>query len=156
MQDASNREKPFRYEANWAPREECLLLVKEEWKKPMLANNKMNIATEGLQRCKAKLIHWSKVNFGNSKRIISTKHSQISKLQESNHGERGNNIKALQKEVDLLLEKEDIKRKQKPKQRWLKEGDKITQFFHQYANQRRKTNTTKNISDDCGNMATNP
>lgn len=55
MQNVTHGEKPFRHEVSWALREECPLLVKEEWKKHMLASNKLSRATEGLQRCKDKL-----------------------------------------------------------------------------------------------------
>lgn len=57
----------------------------------------------------------------------------------------------LEKEVDKHLEEEDIRWKQRVKQKWLRKGDRNTKFFHQCANQRRKTNTIKSIKDKCGN-----
>lgn len=90
-----------------------------------MASHKLAIATEGLQRCKARLMSWSKVTFGNFKRTINSTLSQLPRLQELNKCEIGDKIKVLKGEVNLLLEEEDVKWKQRAKQRWLKDGDTI-------------------------------
>lgn len=56
---------------------------------------------------------------GNNKRLINTKLSEISKLQETNQGELRGSIVELQKEVDQLLEEEDTRWKQRTKQKRL-------------------------------------
>ncbi|XP_041025435.1 uncharacterized protein LOC121265832 [Juglans microcarpa x Juglans regia] len=149
-------EKPFRYEASWALREDCLHLIKEEWKKPMLAPHKLALVTKGLQRCQDKLKIWAKANFGNTKRSINNKLSQLSKLQESHKGERDDRFKSLSKEVEGLLEEDNLKWKQRAKQRWLQEGDRNTKYFHQCANQGRTTNSIQKIINDEGKVLTNP
>ncbi|XP_041004050.1 uncharacterized protein LOC121249408 [Juglans microcarpa x Juglans regia] len=82
--------------------------------------------------------------------------AQISKLQESNKGERGDKFKSLSKEVEGLLEKDNLKWKQRAKQRWLQERDINTMYFHQCANQRRKTNSIQKIINDEGKILTRP
>lgn len=55
-----------------------------------------------------------------------------------------------------MLEKKDLKWKQQTKQRWLKEGDRNTIFFHKYASQRGQTNHINSIRDGDGNTHTSP
>lgn len=62
------------------------------------------------------------------------------KLQKANKGDLNGRIKTLQKEVNLLLEDDNVKWKQREKHKWLKMGDRNTRFYHLCASQRRKIN----------------
>jgi hypothetical protein len=62
------------------------------------------------------------------------------------------NIRQLQSEIDTILEREDLRWKQKAKQNWYRHGDHNTQYFHSWANQRRKTNSIRSISDENGHV----
>lgn len=62
-------------------------------------------------------------------------------------------IKRLKRELGLLLEKEDLRWKQRAKKHWLKNGDKNTKFFHACANQKRKKNIIKSVLDSHGRLA---
>jgi hypothetical protein len=42
--------------------------------------------------------------------------------------------------------------RQRSKQNWYKHGDRNTQFFHAWANYRRKTNTIRSITDGAGRV----
>lgn len=57
-------------------------------------------------------------------------------------------IKLLQKELNVLLEQEDMKQKQRAKKNWFKGGDKNTNLFHSYASQHRKKNHIMHISNE--------
>lgn len=57
-------------------------------------------------------------------------------------------LKAVQENVDLLLEQEDVKWKQHAKRNWYNLGDKNTRFFHECANQRKRRNKIVSIMDD--------
>jgi hypothetical protein len=48
------------------------------------------------------------------------------------------------------LEKEDIRWKQRAKQNWYKNGDRNTQYFHAWANQRRRINRIQRVRDTAG------
>ncbi|XP_041000418.1 uncharacterized protein LOC121246355 [Juglans microcarpa x Juglans regia] len=100
-----------------------------------------------------RLIEWSRVVFGNSKRKLNSKLKQLSALQSFNTGNLGKDIKRIQEEIDQLLEEEDVTWKQRAKQKWLKDGDRNSKFFHHCSNQRRKTNTIKCIKDEEGTEA---
>lgn len=148
--------KPFRNEVSWALREDCLHLIQEEWNKHTLAPHKLALVTEGLQRCQEKLKIWAKANFGNTKRSINIKLAQLSKLQESHEGEKGDRFRTLSNKVEGLLEEDNLKWKQRARQRWLQEGDKNTKYFHQCANQRKKTNSIQKIINDEREVLTKP
>lgn len=73
---------------------------------------------------------WSKQQVDNSKREIKTKLAQISNLQHLNKRDMNDIIKIMQREIDKLLEEENTKWNQRAKQRWQKEGDINTKYFH--------------------------
>lgn len=51
----------------------------------------------------------------------------------------------MQKELNLLLDYEDMKWKQCTKWHWYKEGDKNTKFFQAYTNHRMQKNHISNL-----------
>ena len=61
---------------------------------------------------------------------------------------------AAQKEIlvrlELLLEQEEIFWIQRARANWLKHGDRNTEFFHNYATQRKRRNTIKGLVDNLG------
>ncbi|XP_042942689.1 uncharacterized protein LOC122276859 [Carya illinoinensis] len=157
--DASFRgigSRPFRYEANWFKRDGCEDVVKRAWGNTLLQHSTIRESTQGLQRCQEELFMWSKANNQNLKHVIFTKRNQIKHLQSINQGDRNSEIFELKREVDSLLEEEDLRWKQRAKQLWLKEGDKNTKFFHRCASQRRKVNSIKSITNDYGRVLDNP
>ncbi|KAF5463180.1 hypothetical protein F2P56_019116 [Juglans regia] len=110
---------------------------------------------KGLQRCKDSLSKWSRKEANNLRGSIITKLNDISKLQNLNTGEHTGCINQKQNEVDGLLEEENIKWKQRTKQRWFQDGDRKTKFYHMYcANQRKMTNSISRIERDNGFVAT--
>ncbi|XP_042950260.1 uncharacterized protein LOC122282371 [Carya illinoinensis] len=100
-----------------------------------------------MQYCQQKLPQWSKQKFGNSKRRIQDQLAHLSFLQDRNTGHLTEEIKKVQRGVEVSLETDNMKWKQRAKQRWLKEGDRNTKFFHQAASQRRRTNLIKKLVD---------
>lgn len=56
--------------------------------------------------------------------------------------------------MDKYLQEENLRWKQRAKQRWLRERDGNTKFYHTCENHRRKVNTIKRIIDEEGLEAT--
>ncbi len=67
-------------------------------------------------------------------------------MEEYNSSE----VNLLRREVNVLVEKEEVFWRQGSRVSWLKEGDRNTQFYHACASQRQKTNTILGLRDDHG------
>ncbi|XP_042974748.1 uncharacterized protein LOC122306386 [Carya illinoinensis] len=122
------KHKPFRFEASWSLREECHLQIEEVWKQPRMGENMLSTITEGLTKCKQKLLQWSKAFIDASKHTLNEQLSHLSKLQKKNKYHLNEVIKKVQKSINSLLEEDNLRWKQRTKQRWLNKGDKNTVF----------------------------
>jgi hypothetical protein len=58
--------------------------------------------------------------------------------------------KRIEKEMDSLLEQEEIYWKQRSRIEWLREGDRNTNFFHRKSTWRKKKNTISKLKKDDG------
>jgi hypothetical protein len=65
-------------------------------------------------------------------------------------------IKKNQAEINDMLEREDLKWKQRVKVHWLQNGDRNTKFFHMYASQRKKANRICEITNADGVRCASP
>ena len=71
-------------------------------------------------------------------------------LQRDEGHENSERIKKLNGKIELLLQQEDLRWKQRAKQNWYKSGDRNTQYFHAWANQRRRINRIQKVCDTRG------
>ncbi|KAF5475496.1 hypothetical protein F2P56_007297 [Juglans regia] len=110
-------QRPFRYEACWTLKEDCFKAVEEAWCIPRITPNKMQHIAEGLKICKQKLSQWSKQQLGNFKREVKEQMEFLSNLQDRNTCQLNEEIKQAHQRVDRLLEAENLKWKQRAKQR---------------------------------------
>jgi hypothetical protein len=60
---------------------------------------------------------------------IKNKTKALAELQELDGLKHNEAIKALQQEIDTLMEFEDTRWKQRAKQSWYRDGDRNTPFF---------------------------
>lgn len=59
-------------------------------------------------------------------------------------------IKEVHEEINKILKMEELKWRQRAKRNWFASGDRNTQFFHAWANQRRRSNFIGSITDSAG------
>ena len=57
--------------------------------------------------------------------------------------------------LELMLEQEEIHWFQRARANWLRQGDRNTSFFHNFATKRRKKNTIKGLMDENGQRQEN-
>lgn len=62
-------------------------------------------------------------------KLLKSKLEMLNSLKETNEGHLNEDVKALQKEVNSMLDVENTKWQQRAKQNWLIEGDMNTIFF---------------------------
>lgn len=109
-----------------------------------------------LQCCQFALKWWSLSKFGNICKLLKDKNMRLTLLQQTEDPADWDSILTLQREIAQLLEMEDLQWKQRGKRNWFRGGDRNTQYFHSWANHRRKINFIGQIMDELGHSWTNP
>ena len=101
--------------------------------------------------CTAELTRWNRTDFGYFPRKIQEKRKVLQALvQEDREGSRGAEINELRKEINELLEEEEMRWHQRSRVQWYQQGDRNTQYFHHKASQRRKKNEIRGLWDKDG------
>ncbi|XP_042939464.1 uncharacterized protein LOC122274492 [Carya illinoinensis] len=144
--------KKFKYEMNWGMEEECGRLVEDVWSKRRENSGFLRSVQQKLACCRVSLRRWSRGLNKGREGEIKEKSVQLRVLEEEEGPNNMGEIKKLRGEQSILLDKEDLRWKQRVKKHWLANGDKNTKFFHACANQRRKKNTIKAVRDSQGRL----
>ena len=85
------------------------------------------------------LMKWSSKVFDQIPKKIQEKRNALNSLTtQDSDGSLSTEINCLRREINALLDDEEIYWGQRAKAHWLREGDKNTSFFHAQASERRK------------------
>jgi hypothetical protein len=122
-------------------------VVLSAWEGEIIGEEPVRAVQQRLCSCQKQLTSWSKKKFGQAEKMLKKKKKHLLQLQSQTRPVFDPAIKALQAEIDEILAREDLHWKQRAKQNWCLKGDCNTQFFHSWANQRKKTNTIHCIAD---------
>jgi len=144
----------FKFEDSWYTDVECRTLIAAEWENDILGGDSMHDVQRRLSACQHTLSRWSLEKFGNAEKQLKLKTKQLADLQSRACPENAGagDISKLQGEIDGILEREDIRWKQRAKQNWYRSGDRNTQYFHAWANHRKKINGIQKICDESGRV----
>lgn len=135
----------FHYELNWGREEGCTSLVATKWKKGIARRELLESVQAKLETCGKGLRKWSKNLDRERTKAIKDKSTLLAQLQENEVPSSLAVLKQLHKDIDFLLDQEDIKWKQRAKRHWIEKGDRSTKFYHACVNQRMKKNYIKKI-----------
>jgi len=142
----------FKFEVSWMSDVECGDVINTAWSN----GNTDEIPSKGIQRrllsCQRALLSWSGQKYGKVEDDIKRKSKQLAALQRNESPALAVQIKSLQREIEELLDFQDLKWKQRAKQHWLWLGDRNTAFFHSWVQHRRKTNSIRSIADEQGRI----
>ena len=109
-----------------------------------------------LSSCAAELSKWSSSVFGQIPKKIQAKRNELNSLTlQDKDGAFSSEISRLRREINDLLDDEEIYWGQRTKPLWLKKGDKNTKFFHAQASEQRKQNTITGYGIDMADGAMN-
>ncbi|XP_042944640.1 uncharacterized protein LOC122278525 [Carya illinoinensis] len=147
---AGYRRRLFRFEAKWTLEEEGRNIVEAAWVRDNASQNILKEVQGKLRRCRGELIKWNSLRVPEGEKEISRLSELLEKEQKGEGAHNALIIRRLQKELGLLLGKEDLKWKQRAKRNWYKLGDRNTKFFHECATQRKKKNCISEIQDANG------
>jgi len=145
-----DKPKLFRFEACWNVLDECAEVVKQAWITEEAENISLETMHQKLQRCQVMLQEWSRNSVGAVNIKLKKKQKQLEHLQKNEKPALEPKIQAIQGEINALLEMEDIRWRQRAKRNWYVQGDRNTQYFHAWANQRRKSNGIVAVTDQEG------
>lgn len=146
------RKKMFRYEAGWAEKEDCKILIKKIWMEKESQQGTWQSVRSKLNKSKGSMLQWQRVQGQQPEKRIQQLSKQILSLQEESGAMDVAGFHKLHVELSALQEKEDLHWRQRAKEEWLKFGDRNSKFFHAYANQKRKASMINQISDESGQV----
>lgn len=139
----------FKFLKMWSLNEECTQVIKNSWN-IKVSGCPMDILDKKLRILKANLKVWNKTNFGNVKSKIIEAEKILEDLQTEiestgyNDCFQAKELKA-QNDLDVALNLEEVW-KEKSRLNWHLSEDKNTNFFHTYANIKRKILSKKSLS----------
>ena len=145
-----HKQKRFHFEAVWIRYEKCWEIVQKTWRNQMGINSQTDLIG-GLKECAETLTKWSRNDLGFYAKKIKEKKKLLQEAVQANRdGSKGDEIDYLRKEINGLLDKEEIRWNQRSRVDWLKLGDRNTQYFNHRASQRKRKNEIRGLWDKDG------
>ncbi|KAG7536410.1 Reverse transcriptase domain [Arabidopsis suecica] len=135
----------FMFDKRWISKPEFANVIKEGWTKDDAAGYKALL--HRIADCRKSISRWKRISNQNSKeRISQLRH----RLEEEGIKLQPNRslLKSLKWELAEAYRAEEQYWKQKSRERWLKEGDRNTKFFHGSVQRRRVQNRILSLFDN--------
>ncbi|XP_018809194.1 uncharacterized protein LOC108982319 isoform X2 [Juglans regia] len=131
----------FMFEASWTKENNCGRVIEDGWRNCLVRGSTVDRLQASLRKCSTDLSRWSRSNCSEEEKLLEEKATCLKRLQDH----EGTDM--LQREVGLLLDKQDLKWKQRAKANWYKVGDRNIRFFHMCASQRWRRNRIVEVRD---------
>ena len=97
------------------------------------------------------LSRWNRLVFGQILKKIQEKRKVLCNMVQRDRDRcMGREINELRREINDLLDKEEIMWQQRSRVQWLGLGDRYTKYFHSKSSERRKKNTIFGLRDENG------
>ena len=131
-------QKPFRFEQMWMTDKGCGETIEAVWSENNFEPWDTRVLKK-IDKCGQELLCWSKRHFGNVRLELEKKRKELKQAERlSVRTGNSDRMRALESEINLLLDKEAQMWRQRSRILWMKDGDRNTKFFHSKASQRRR------------------
>jgi hypothetical protein len=130
--------------------------LEEQWATPFTGRSWWEAIQSKLNNCRVGLVRWHKTKGEPMQQSITDLQGELKELQGCHKEVNGAEMKATRLALQGLLNKEDLRWRQRAKSDWLKGGDRNTRFFHACANARKKANHIAEITDIAGTQFSEP
>ena len=150
----AGRNKPFRFEQMWLREADCGETVKATWGES-LVDSTMPLVSQKIRNCGLRLSEWSRHSFGSIRRQLEEKTRDLIKAEwAAATGVDLDSVRAIQLEVNELLEKENLMWQQRARSLFLKSSDRNTRYFHNRASHRYRRNSIKGLKNSANEWCT--
>ncbi|XP_021766581.1 uncharacterized protein LOC110731038 [Chenopodium quinoa] len=141
----SNVNKPFKFQAAWLTHENFRSFIEEKWDKNAPLIPHLEKIANDLQDWNKKIFH----NIFRKKRILLARIGGVQKCLAQQKSRDIIKLEAkLRKELDEVLEQEELLWYQKSRVEWIQDGDRNTTFFHLSTIARRWRNKISAIKEE--------
>jgi hypothetical protein len=134
----------FRHEASWTLKEEYSEVIKQVWGNFLSGTSHWDHLGVKLKGCRNALTQWQRGKKDPKYKELKTKPLKLQEHEGLSSREEEKNI---QKELQILLDRDDARWRQRAKKAWLKSMDRNTTYYHACANAKRRKNFIYAIKD---------
>ena len=149
QQQRQQRGRSFKFEEAWLLSNECEEVVQEAWGRFVDESHGLLSIKNKIQACGLELSSWglAKPDEAANKEL----QKRLDRLNEAKNTEENKaEFLDVSKQMDNLLQKQEIYWAQRSRISWMKNGDRNTKFFHSKTTQRRKKNHINGIKNSQG------
>jgi ribonuclease HI len=148
--DPPDRSAKKRFEARWLQEDTVEEMIKAAWARAK-ARGEGPSFSEKVNEVHEELHSWDREVLKAPTRRISDLKKELERLKRGPMTEANTEAqKEIMVRLELMLEQEEIHWFQRARANWLRQGDRNTSFFHNFATKRRKKNTIKSLIDENG------
>ncbi|XP_057746261.1 uncharacterized protein LOC130965520 [Arachis stenosperma] len=146
------KNKPFWFEYMWMQHKEFQPFLKNNWNRDLALDESIKVFVEKVKQWNHNIFE----NIFNQKRILLSRLKGIQNSPRYGRSEFLDNLEDdLNKELEVILDREQMFWIQKSKETWMVEGDRNTKYYHNKAIIRRRRNKIFKLRDSGGSWIDN-
>ncbi|CAL1361155.1 unnamed protein product [Linum trigynum] len=150
---STSTSRPFRFEGAWLTHDSYANFLSNSW-------DSQAPLQDALKKLAGNLVEWNQTTFGNilhrKKRLLGRIHGIQTRVANGFSPGLYKLQKKLEKELDDVLEQEEILWYQRSRENWVKFGERNTAYFHQQAIIRRRRNRIASLKASNGEWISDP
>nr|XP_051220950.1 uncharacterized protein LOC127339093 [Lolium perenne] len=145
----------FRFEEMWTRHADFQTMIERAWEQEDRGEHGLQAFWSRLKRLSGSMQSWSHSVFGSVRKEIKRLRDQLEVARgEAIHTGVSQEVRAIEKDLHEVYEREEIMYKQRSRVDWLKEGDRNTRYFQNRASHRRRKNTIQALRRADGSRCT--